>query len=118
MNLRVLALAIAPATLVAANPLRHVAGQAQVPAAQLPAPAGQAAAGQTQEPRRRREVSPEERAKIEAALPAKAVATPKKPRKLLIFDRQVNYGGHASIPYANLAMQLMGEKTGAFTATV
>jgi len=118
MNLRVLALAIAPATLVAANPLRHVAGQAQVPAAQLPAPAGQAAAGQTQEPRRRREVSPEERAKIEAALPARAVATPKKPRKLLIFDRQVNYGGHASIPYANLAMQLMGEKTGAFTATV
>ena len=92
--------------------------QAQVPAAQQPAPAGQAAAGQTQEPRRRREVSPEERAKIEAALPARAVATPKKPRKLLIFDRQVNYGGHASIPYANLAMQLMGEKTGAFTATV
>ena len=30
----------------------------------------------------------------------------------------MNYGGHASIPYANLAMQLMGEKTGAFTATV
>ena len=30
----------------------------------------------------------------------------------------MNYGGHASIPYANLAMQLMGEKTGAFTATL
>ena len=75
-------------------------------------------AGQAQEPRRRREVSAEERMKIEAALPVKAVAVPKKPRKVLIFDRQVNYGGHASIPYANLAMQLMGERTGAFTATL
>ncbi len=75
-------------------------------------------AGQAQEPRRRREVSAEERAKIEAALPVKAVAVPKKPRKVLIFDRQVNYGGHASIPYANLAMQLIGERTGAFTATL
>jgi type 1 glutamine amidotransferase len=82
-----------------------------------------AAAGQTQEPRRRREVSPEDRARIEAALPAKAFAAPKKPRKLLVFDRQGiyngrPYGGHASIPHGNLAAQLMGEKTGAFTATV
>jgi type 1 glutamine amidotransferase len=75
------------------------------------------AASQTQEPRRRREVTPEERSRIEAALPVKALAAPRKPRKLLVFDRQVNYGGHASIPYANLAMQLMGEKTGAFTTT-
>jgi type 1 glutamine amidotransferase len=102
--------------------------QAQGAPSQTPAPpaAGQpqgapglaqGAAGQTP-PRRRREVTPEERAQIEAALPAKALAKPQKPRKLLVFDRQVNYGGHASIPYANLAMQLMGEKTGAFTATL
>jgi type 1 glutamine amidotransferase len=78
----------------------------------------QAPATQTQEPRRRREVTPEERAKIEAALPAKAPATPRKARRLLIYDRNVNYGGHASIPHANLAMQLMGEKTGAFAATL
>jgi type 1 glutamine amidotransferase len=98
---------------------------AQAPAAQSPPPGGQAsgAAGQTTEPRRRREVSPEERAKIEAALPATAVATPRKPRKLLVFDRQgiyngKQYGGHASIPHANLAVQLMGERTGAFTATL
>ena len=81
------------------------------------------AAQTTQEPRRRREVSPEDRAKIEAALPAKALAAPKKPRKLLVFDRQgiyngKQYGGHASIPHGNLAAQLMGEKTGAFTATL
>jgi hypothetical protein len=73
--------------------------------------------------RARREVSPEDRAKIEAALPAKALARPKKPRKLLVFDRQgiyngKQYGGHGSIPHANLAAQLMGEKTGAFTATL
>ena len=76
------------------------------------------AAGQTAEVRRRRDVTPEERAKIEAAIPAKAPAVPKKPRRLLVFDLNVNYGGHASIPYANLAMQLMGEKTGSFAATV
>ena len=92
--------------------------------AQAPATASQApgAAAQAQPPRRR-EVSPEDRTKIEAALPAKAPARPKKPRKLFIFDRQGiyngrQYGGHASIPHANLAAQLMGEKTGAFTATV
>jgi type 1 glutamine amidotransferase len=55
---------------------------------------------------------------VEAAIPAKAPATPQKPRRLLVFDLNVNSGGHASIPYANLAMQLMGEKTGAFAATV
>jgi type 1 glutamine amidotransferase len=89
-------------------------------AAQTPAAPNQTqgAAGQTPEVRRRREVTPEERARIEAAIPAKAPAVPKKPRKLLVYDRNVAYGGHASIPYANLAMQLMGEKTGSFTATL
>jgi type 1 glutamine amidotransferase len=111
----VLTLAVA-ATLAAGNESSSI---------QAPAPAGQpqAAAAPAQEPRRRREVSPEDRAKIEAALPAKALATPKKPRKLLVFDRQgiyngKQYGGHGSIPHANLAAQLMGEKTGAFTATL
>jgi hypothetical protein len=92
-------------------------------AAALIAIAASAAVQPLQEPRRRREVSPEDRAKIEAALPAKAPATPKKPRKLLVFDRQgifngKQYGGHSSIPHGNLAAQLMGEKTGAFTATL
>jgi type 1 glutamine amidotransferase len=92
--------------------------------AQAPAIASQTqgTAVNTQQPRRR-EVSPEDRTKIEAALPARAPARPKKPRKLLVFDRQgiyngKQYGGHASIPHANLAAQLMGEKTGAFTATL
>jgi type 1 glutamine amidotransferase len=78
----------------------------------------QGTASPAQEVRKRREVTPEERAKIEAAIPAKAPAVPKKPRRLLVFDLNVGYGGHASIPYANLAMQLMGEKTGSFAATI
>ena len=100
------------------------AGASDSPQAQAPTTANPAAAAvPTQEPRPRREVSPEDRTKIEAAIPAKAPARPKKPRKLLVFDRQGiyngrQYGGHASIPHANLAAQLMGEKTGAFTATL
>jgi type 1 glutamine amidotransferase/sugar phosphate isomerase/epimerase len=56
--------------------------------------------------------------KVKAAIPAKAFATPKKPRKLLIFDLNVNYGGHPSAQTANLAFELMGKKTGAFETTV
>ena len=62
-------------------------------------------------PRPRREVLLIERGRIVAALPAKAVATPRRPRKLLIFNGSAN---HPSVPYADLAMQSMGEKTGAF----
>ena len=122
MKNSVLALATAAAAMVAAAGPYAGATAAQAPAAAARRQAP-TASGQSQEPRRRREVSPEERAKIEAALPEKAPATPKKPRKLLVFDRQgifngKQYGGHASIPHANLAVQLMGEKTGAFTATL
>ncbi|MBI5387401.1 MAG: ThuA domain-containing protein [Verrucomicrobia bacterium] len=59
-----------------------------------------------------------ERQKIEAALPANAFVKPLKPRKLLIFDLNVNYGGHGSIRTANLAFTLMGQKTGAFETVV
>ena len=59
-----------------------------------------------------------ERAKIEQALPAKAFVRPAKPRKLLIFDLNVGYGGHRSIAHANLAFTLMGQKTGAFETVV
>jgi len=60
----------------------------------------------------------EQKQKIEAALPAKAFAAPRKPRRLLIFDLNVNYGGHGSIPTANQAFTLMGAKTGAFETEV
>jgi type 1 glutamine amidotransferase/sugar phosphate isomerase/epimerase len=60
----------------------------------------------------------EERAKVEAAIPAKALVPPRKPRKLLIFDLNVAYGGHGSMRTANLAFTLMGRKTGAFEAAI
>ncbi len=46
------------------------------------------------------------------------MSRPAKPRKLLIFDLNVGYGGHRSIPTAELAFTLMGQKTGAFETTV
>lgn len=60
----------------------------------------------------------DERARIEAALPARAQVRPRKPRKLLIFDLNVGYPGHPSIKTANLAFELMGKKTGAFDVVV
>ena len=63
-------------------------------------------------------VSPEDQARIEAALPRKAPAVPGQPRRLLIYDANVGYGGHGSIATANLAFTLMGQKTGAFETTV
>lgn len=63
-------------------------------------------------------VSPEDRKQIEAAIPARAFVTPRKPRRLLIFDLNVGYGGHASIATANTAFTLMGARTGAFETVV
>ena len=60
----------------------------------------------------------EQRQRIEAAIPNKAFIRPRKNRKLLIFDLNVGYGGHASIRTANLAFTLMGKKTGAFETVI
>ena len=62
--------------------------------------------------------SQSEAQRIEAALPAGVFARPRRPRRLLIFDRNVGYGGHRSIPTANRAFARMGEKTGAYDTTV
>ncbi|MHC4285176.1 MAG: ThuA domain-containing protein [Planctomycetota bacterium] len=59
-----------------------------------------------------------QRQRIEAAVPTKAFVSPRKHRKLLIFDLNVGYGGHGSIPTANLAFTLMGKKTGAFETVI
>ncbi len=58
------------------------------------------------------------RQQVDAALPATAPAKPATQRKLLIYDGNVDYGGHASIPYANYAFTQMGKQTGAFTTVV
>lgn len=61
---------------------------------------------------------PQDRRRIERAIPTEAYARPARPRELLIFDLNVGYGGHGSIPTANQAFTLMGHKTGAFETTV
>jgi len=55
--------------------------------------------------------------KLRAALPDKPAAAPAKPRRLLVFYRTDGFP-HASIPHWNRCIQLLGEKTGAFTATL
>jgi len=64
------------------------------------------------------QVSDEQRQRIEAAIPNKTFAAPRKKRKLLIFGLNVGYGGHGSIPTANLAFTLMGQKTDAFETVI
>ena len=62
------------------------------------------------------EVTEAEAAKIRAALPEKLQATPLKPRKLLVFYR-TDFFAHNSIPHWNRLLELLSEKTGAFTVT-
>jgi len=71
-----------------------------------------------QTPEGRQSVSAEERARIEAALPAKAPAAPRKHRSLLIVDYANGRAGHPSIPHADLAVELMGKKTGAYETVI
>ena len=62
------------------------------------------------------QLTPEERAAVEAALPKTAPAKPKKARQLLVIDLNVAYPGHRSIPHENLGLELMGKMTGAYEA--
>lgn len=61
--------------------------------------------------------TPEETAKIEAAMPEKAVAKPAKPRRMLVIDRCEGFK-HSCVPFWDKALQIMGEKTGAFSVVI
>lgn len=61
--------------------------------------------------------SPEEIAKVEAALPAQARVAPAAPRKLLVFTLCKGFV-HSSIPLGAKAFESMGAKTGAYAATI
>ena len=61
--------------------------------------------------------TPDELAKIKAAVPEKASAPAASPRKLLVFSRSWGYK-HSAIPYGKAAAQFMAEKTGAFAVTI
>jgi type 1 glutamine amidotransferase len=54
------------------------------------------------------------RAQIDAAIPGKAPAAPRKPRKLLVME-SLEGMSHNTIPLGNVMIKRMGEKTGAWT---
>jgi type 1 glutamine amidotransferase len=62
------------------------------------------------------ELTPETRARIEAAAPAQAAAKPRKPRRLLVLDLCYQAMSHDTIPYANHLLDVMGRRTGAYEA--
>jgi hypothetical protein len=68
------------------------------------------------------EFGPADKQKIDQALPAKAAAKAKRPRKLLLLNKNVRDDGRPptiepSMPYMNYAIEEMGKRTGAY-ATV
>jgi len=62
-------------------------------------------------------ISEKELQRIAAAVPKKATVAPKKTRKLLVFTFCPGQWRHSSIPLTVKALELMGEKTGAFEMT-
>jgi len=54
---------------------------------------------------------------MEDSIPTKASAVPKKPRKVLVLCKAAGFV-HSSIPLAAETVKAMGEKTGAYTATI
>lgn len=70
-------------------------------------------------PRERRvppKLSAQDVEKIEAALPEAATARPKKPRRVLVFWRCEGFFHGSGIAAGNRALELMGNKTGAYRA--
>ena len=65
---------------------------------------------------RGQEPNPAQLDKIRAAIPDRAAATPARSRKVLVFHKVEGFR-HSCIPFANAALRIMGEKTGAFTPT-
>lgn len=68
------------------------------------------------------ELSPEQKQQVDAALPSRAPAKPKKPRRMLVSNlsmrdgRPVRGSSYAGIPISNYAMEQMGKRTGAYEA--
>ena len=68
-------------------------------------------------PKQLKPPSADEVALIEKAIPAKATATPKKARKVLIVNECEGFA-HSSVPYCAKAFEMMGKKTGAYSAVI
>jgi len=61
--------------------------------------------------------TPEEIDKITQAVPQKATAKPAQPRKLLVFTLTRGFK-HSSVPVAAKALEILGQKTGAFETVI
>ena len=72
---------------------------------------------QAASPAKLREVTAEEVQKIEKAVPRRATVRTRRPRKLLVFWRCEGFF-HKSIPVGNKALELMGERTGAYDVVI
>jgi type 1 glutamine amidotransferase len=84
---------------------------AALPQPAPPSGAGRGAAPQNQTPK------PEDVEKMMAALPDKAPAKPKQPRKVLVLAKAAGFV-HSCIPLAAKTVEAMGQKTGAWSTTV
>ena len=68
------------------------------------------------------ELQPEQKARVDAAVPSKAQAKPKQPRRMLVTNLSMRDGkpvrgsSAAAIPVGNYAIQQMGKVTGAYEA--
>jgi type 1 glutamine amidotransferase len=80
-------------------------------AALQPAGGGRGAQGQNQTP------NPNDVAAMMAALPDKAPATPRQPRKVLVLAKSAGFV-HSSIPLAARTVEELGKKTGAWSTTI
>ena len=76
-----------------------------------PPAAGRGAAPQNQTPK------PEDVEKMMAALPDKAPAKPRQPRKVLVLAKAAGFV-HSCIPLAAKTVEALGQKTGAWSTTV
>jgi type 1 glutamine amidotransferase len=88
-----------------------VAVNGALPQPAPPAGGGRGAAPQNQTPK------PDDVEKMTAALPDKAPAKPKQPRKVLVLAKAADYV-HSCIPLAAKTIEAIGVKTGAWTTTV
>jgi hypothetical protein len=55
--------------------------------------------------------------KMREAMPTRAAATPKQPRRILVFSLCKGFK-HSAIPYGEAAIEMLGETTGAWEAVI
>lgn len=62
-------------------------------------------------------VPPKEAMQVAAAVPQQPLAVPERPRRVLVYSATSGYR-HSAIPIGQLALDTMGQQTGAYTAVI